>query len=131
MGDAFDVDLAASTLQANSTDVRILLRVLAGQLGGVLGSRLTVERAGGLLRRSGEMKAVQAQMGDDVFRAEIDGPSVHCTVARTSGGIRIRNEQVGMDEWLKRLLGALHAEAAHSDVARRTLEQFMTGGPSL
>jgi len=128
--DAFDLDMAAATVQSNATDVRIMLKVLAGQLAEVLGPRLVVERAGGLLRKSGEVKALELTLGDDVLRAQVEGASVRCSVAHSSGGIRIRSESVDLDAWLKRLLAALQQEAAHSEGARRALERIVIGGPS-
>ncbi len=95
--DAFDLDMAAATVQSNATDVRIMLKVLAGQLAEVLGPRLVVERAGGLLRKSGEVKALEVTLGDDVLRAQVEGASVRCSVAHSSGGIRIRSESVDLD----------------------------------
>ena len=35
-----------------------------------------------------------------------------------------------MDDWLRRLLGALQAEAAHSQTARLALENIVIGGPA-
>jgi hypothetical protein len=107
-----------------------MLKVLAGQLAEVLGPRLVVERAGGLLRKSGEVKALELTLGDDVLRAQVEGASVRCSVAHSSGGIRIRSESVDLDAWLKRLLAALQQEAAHSEGARRALERIVIGGPS-
>ena len=129
-GEAFDLDMAAATLQSNAADVHMMLRLLVRQLGDVLGKRLTVEKAGGFLRRSDDIKAVQLAMGDDVLRADVEGDAVRCTIGHSSGGIRIRSEQVGMDEWLKRLLLSLQAEARHSETARRALENIVIGGPS-
>jgi hypothetical protein len=126
--DAFDLDVAASTLQSNSTDVPMMLKLLVAQLGDVLGDRLTVERAGGFLRKSDAIKSVEIGVGADVLRADVSGASVRCTVGRSSGGIRIRTEQVSMDEWLKRLLRGLQAEAQHSEGARVALEKIVIGG---
>jgi hypothetical protein len=126
--DAFDFDLAASTLQANSTDVPMMLKLLVGQLGDVLGDRLRVERAGGLLRKSNAIKSVEIGVGPDVLRADVNGSAVRCTVGRTSGGIRIKTEQVSMDDWLKRLLRGLQDEAQHSERARMALENIVIGG---
>ena len=128
--DAFDLDMAAATVQSNATDVRIMLKVLAGQLSEVLGPRVVVERAGGLLRKSGDVKALEVALGDDVLRAQVEGPSVRCSVAHSSGGIRIRSESVDLDSWLKRLLTALQQEAAHSEGARQALERIVIGGSS-
>ena len=128
--DAFDLDMAAATVQSNATDVRIMVKVLAGQLSEVLGRRVVVERAGGLLRKSGEVKSLEVTLGDDVLRAQVEGASVRCSVAHSSGGIRIRSESVDLDTWLKRLLAALQQEAAHSEGARQALEKIVIGGTS-
>src|ERR1700694_3238736 len=126
--DSFDVDMAVAAMQSNTTDVRILLKVLVRQLADVLRTRLQVERAGGRFRKSDEIKAVQVEIIGDLLRAEVEGASVRCSIGHSSGGIRIRSEQVGMDEWLKRLLAALQAEAAHSENARQALENIVIGG---
>lgn len=123
---SFDLDMAAAMLQSNATDVHTMLKVLVTQLSDVLGKRLVVERPG-RLRRSDRITAVEITLGDDVLRAELSDGSVRCTVAHSSGNIRIRSEQVGMDEWLKRLLELLQSEAAHSERARQALESIVIG----
>jgi hypothetical protein len=128
--DAFDLDMAAAMVQSNATDVHIMLKVLAGQLSEVLGPKVVVDRAGGLLRKSEAVKALEVTLGDDVLRAQVDGASVRCSVAHSSGGIRIRTESVDLDTWLRRLLVALQEEAAHSEVARQALERIVIGGSS-
>jgi hypothetical protein len=125
---SLDLDLAAATLQADNQDVRILLKVLVGQLGPALGDRISVERAGGLFKKSDEIKSVTISMGNDVFKAVVQGHGVGCTIGHSSGGIQIRSEQTGMDQWIKRLLGAVQQEAAHSQTARLALEQIVIGG---
>lgn len=126
--DAFDFDLAAASIQSNSSDVHMMLKLLVGQLSDVLGKRLVVERAGGFLRKSDDIRAVRITMGDDLLEALVDGPNVRCTVGHSSGGIRIRSERVDMGEWLKRLLMGLEQEAAHSETARIALENIVIGG---
>lgn len=128
--EAFDLDMAAATIRANSSDLRIMLKALVTQLGDTLGERLQLSRAGGLLRKSQDLKGVQVTLGDDVFTAEIQGSSVQCAISHSSGGIRIRNERVDMDSWLKRLLKALEAEATYSDSAREALQRIVLGGTS-
>ncbi|MHB1210149.1 MAG: hypothetical protein ACYC1I_10670 [Acidimicrobiales bacterium] len=125
---SLDLNVAAATLRANSTDVHILLKALCDELAPVLDSRLKIERASGLLRRSNTITSVQIVMSNDLFEATLDGASVRCSVGHVSGGIRIRNEVVSMDGWLVKLLGALKDEAAHSDAARQALEHIVIGG---
>jgi hypothetical protein len=126
--DAFDLDMAAASLQSNSVDVPMMLKLLVNELGDVLGKRLVVERAGGLLRKSDSIRSVRINLGDDELRADLDGASVRCTIGHSSGGIRIRSAQVDMDEWIRRLLQGLQAEATHSERARQALENIVIGG---
>jgi hypothetical protein len=127
---AFDLSMAVSQLASNSTDLRIMLKLLVGQLSDALGNRIAVDRAGGRFRKSDEIKSVQITLGDDTLRADVEGPTVRCTIGHASGGIRIRSEQVGMDAWLTRLLTTLHDEASHSEQTRLALENIVIGGSS-
>ena len=129
-GDAFDLSMAVSSLQSNSTDSRIMLKLLVAQLAEVLGGRIVVERAGGRFRKSDEIRSVQITLGNDTLRADVDGPTVRCTIGHASGGIRIRSEQVAMDAWLTRLLTILHNEASHSEQTRLALENIVIGESS-
>ncbi|HVB91234.1 MAG TPA: hypothetical protein VND70_03955 [Acidimicrobiales bacterium] len=127
---AFDLSLAIAQLASNSSDLGITLKLLVAQLSDVLGNRITVERTGGRFRKSDEIKSVQIKLGDDTLRADVEGPTVRCSVGHASGGIRIRSEQVGMDGWLTRLLSTLQEEAARSEKTRLALENIVIGGSS-
>ena len=126
---ALDLSMAVAQLSADSTDLRILLKLLVTQLSGVLGDRVVVERAG-RFRKSDDIKSVRIVLGDDTLDAVVEGASVRCSIGHASGGIRIRSERVGMDVWLTRLLTALQSEAAHSEQTRLALENIVIGGQS-
>jgi hypothetical protein len=128
-GAAFDLSMAVSQLASNSTDLRIMLKLLVSQLSGVLGDRIAVERAG-RFRKSDEVKSVRITLGNDTLEAVVEGASVRCTIGHSSGGIRIRSEQVGMDVWLTQLLSTLQSEAAHSEQTRVALENMVIGEAS-
>ena len=128
LGAGFDLEVAAASLRAESDDVGFLLSLLVNQLSAALGSRLAVERRGGLLRRGqGEIRAVRIDLGGVAFEAEVVDKSLSCTIGRSSGGIRIRSEKVDLGEWLKRLLQALQTEATHSAQTRQALEGMVFG----
>jgi hypothetical protein len=129
-GDAFDLSMAVSSLQSNSTDSRIMLKLLVAQLAEVLGDRIVIERAGGRFRKSDEIKSVQITLGNDTLRADVEGATVRCSIGHASGGIRIRSEQVGMDAWLTRLLTTLAGEASASEQTRLALENIVIGESS-
>lgn len=126
--ESFDLDLAAASIVGDSHDVAVLVKVLAGHLKEAFGDRLQVERKGGLLRKSEEVRALEVPVGKDQFRAELRGTGLVCTISRSSGGIRIRSEEVGVDEWVRRLLEALQEEAQCSQKARQALESIVIGG---
>jgi hypothetical protein len=126
--DAFDLDLATTTLLADGNDIEMLLRVLVTQLSDAFGGRLVVERDGGRFKKSDKIKSLDVTLGNDAFRAEVHKGQVTSTIAHSSGGIRIRSETVRMDEWVHRLLEALRAEASHSQTARQALENIIIGG---
>jgi hypothetical protein len=128
--DSFDLELAAASLRADRADVRILVNALADQLGDALGSRLAVQRSGGLFKKSDEVRSIRITMEDDQFDADVDGTNLRCTIGHSSGGIRIRSEKVSTDQWLERLLAGLKAEAAHSQAVRQALENIVIGGSS-
>jgi hypothetical protein len=124
---AFDLSAAVSQLSSNSTDTRIMLKALVGQLAEVLGERLSVERAG-RFRKSDDIKSVRIALGDDTLEAVVDGGTVRCSVGHSSGGIRIRSQQVDMNAWLTKLLSTLQTEAADSEQTRLALEHIVIGG---
>ena len=98
--EGFDLDAAIVSLEGSGRDGKVLLKLLVEQLSEALGNRLKVERAGGFLKKSNEIKKVSVQLGDDLLEAQVDGPTIRCTVGHTSGGIRIKSEQTDMSGWL-------------------------------
>jgi hypothetical protein len=128
-GAAFDLSMAVSQLASNGTDLRIMLKLLVAQLSDALGDRISVERAG-RFRKSEDIKVVRISLGNDTLEANVEGGTVRCSIGHSSGGIRIRSEQVGMDVWLTRLLTTLQAEAANSEQTRVALENIVIGGQS-
>ncbi len=126
--DSFDLNLAAATLRSNSADVHILLKALSSALSPTLGERLQTEHAGGRFHKSDAVVRLLITMGNESFESAIEGTELHCRISHSSGGIRIRSESVGVDEWIARLLGALQLEAAHSESARQALEHIVIGG---
>jgi hypothetical protein len=123
--------MAAAALLADNKDVKMMLRVLGKTLQDAFGDRVEVSHASGGLRhhQSEEIKAVTVHLGPDEYQAQLQGGSVRCVVGRTSGGIRIRNEELPVEQWLGRLLAALQKEAVNNQSARAALQKVIIGGP--
>ncbi len=128
LDDSYDLALAASSLRASSADVHSLLKALAQQLTDALGERMSVQKAGGLFKKSDQIAALRISLSGDQFEAVVDGSRLKCTVGHISGGIKIRTETLDMEEWLLKLLEGLNLEAAHSESAQRALENIVIGG---
>lgn len=125
------MQLAAAALLADNKDVKMLLRALGKTLQDAFGDRVEVTHPpGGLLHhQSQEVKTITVHLGPDDYQAQLEGGAVHCVVGRTSGGIRIRNEELAVEQWLGRLLAALQSEAVNNQSARAALEKVIIGGP--
>jgi hypothetical protein len=126
--DPLDLELATTAILADTHDVRGLLEMLARQLSSTLGDKVTVEREGGLLRKSKEIKALRVAFGAKTFVAEVAKGSVTTAIAYESGGIRIRTDKVVMDNWLAGLLAELQGAASSNQASRMALEQIVNGG---
>ena len=127
-GDPLDLQLATTALLADSHDVRALLKLLARQLAGALGERVDVQREGGLLRRSDEVRTLKVRIGTDEFVAEVAKGQVATSIGHDSGGIRIRTEKLPADQWLSRLLQELQKEAQTNQASRMAIESLVMGG---
>jgi hypothetical protein len=129
-GGQMDMQMAAAALLADNKDVKIMLRVLGKTLQDAFGGRVEITHAsGGLLhRQSDEVKAITVHLEEDDYQAQIDGFTVHCTVGRSSGGIKIRNESLAIEKWLEHLLVALQKEAVNNQSARAALQNVIIGG---
>jgi len=124
-----DLEMSVAAVLANNTDVKMLLRVLGKSLQDSLGDRVEVRHGGGgLLHRKGdEVQAVVVRLDPDEYEADLESRGVRCTVGRSSGGIRIRNEQLPVEQWLHRLLAALQQEAAGNQAAHQALQDLVVG----
>jgi hypothetical protein len=125
-----DMQLAAAALLADNKDVKMMLRVLGKNLQDNFGDRVEIAHssAGLFHHQSEEVKSITVHLAQDDYQADLESHSVHCTVGRTSGGIRIRNEQLTVEQWLTRLLSALQDEAVHNQAASNALQNVIIGG---
>lgn len=119
------MDLLAASLRADSSDVSAFVESLAAKLEEAVPGRVRVDR-----RRSGMFgpKAVQGvavDLGDRRLELRAERGSVQTRCARLSGGIVLKNEVLGTDEWLAVLSDALAAEARRSETTRKALERLL------
>lgn len=131
----WDLEVLASELRRHSDDLSLYAGFLLSTLSAALPAELVeVERQGGLLTRlrGGDAPVVAAtvRLGDQSFtlrRSRVGAPAV-ATVRHESGGIALRTDTVGLDEWSRRLAAALGAYAERHAGAAEALRRFTLPG---
>ena len=120
-----DIDLLAASLRADGADLSTFTEALATKLTQALPGATQVRR-GGLLGR-GAVQAIAVDAGGERLELHVRRGSIETVSSRVSGGITLKTEPVGTDEWLNRLSGALAAEAQRSQITRQALERLLYG----
>jgi hypothetical protein len=127
----WDLEVLATELRRHSGDLSLYAGFLLTTLAAALPPELVeVERKSGLLGRlrGGEppVVATTVRLGDQSFvlrRERVGAPPV-ATVRHESGGIALRTDTVGLDEWSHRLAAALGAYAERHAGAAEALRRF-------
>ena len=120
-----DMDLLAASLRSDSSDLRAFVESLAAKLEEAMPGRVRVDR-----RRSGmfgpkSIRSVSVDLGDRRLELRSEGGAVQTRCARLSGGIVLKNEVLGIDEWLATLSEELATEARRSETTRKALERLL------
>ena len=118
--------MLAASLRADTTDIRVFVEALATKLEQSFPDRTQVER-GGRLFGSKQVRKLSVELGDGRYELEHSDGTVttrRCTVVR---GIALKNEELGVEEWIDDLSAELVAEADRSERGRAALEQMLKG----
>jgi hypothetical protein len=126
-GTSLDVDLLAASLRADGSDLAAYTEAFAAKLSEALPGAVTIdrERAGLFRGGRGRVRAVTVDTGTERFELRAGQAAVETFCARVSGGIVLKTEPVGPDEWLQRLSTALAAAADRSQTTRQALERLL------
>jgi hypothetical protein len=120
-----DVDLLAASLRADASDLATFTEVLAVKLSEALPGGVEIDRGREGLFGPKHVRAVAVSLDDQRFALRLDRGGVTTSCARLSGGIVLKTESVGTDEWLRRLSEALAAQAQNSQITRQALERLL------
>jgi hypothetical protein len=133
----WDLEVLATELRRHSGDLSLYAGFLLTTLTSALPAEMIeVERKGGLLGRlrgaESPVVAVTVRLGDQGFtlRRDAVGRPPQATVRHESGGIALRTETVGLDEWSRRLAAALGTYAERNAAAAEALSRFTLPGPT-
>jgi hypothetical protein len=120
-----DVDLLAASLRADSEDLGQFAEVLAVKLEGAIPAQTRIERRRSGLRGPKRVRRIEVVLPSERLELESTGGSLHASWARVSGGIVLKHETVGVQEWVEMLSRALAAEAQRSQDARLALGRLL------
>jgi hypothetical protein len=123
---AVDIDLLSASLRADASDLRAFVESLAAKLEEAVPQRVRVERRRDGMFGSKLVRGIVLDAGDRRLELAFQGGAVQTSCSRLSGGIVIKREPIGTDEWLAALGEALVAEARRSDTTRQALERLLT-----
>jgi hypothetical protein len=73
------------------------------------------------------VQSIALNAGDQRLELRTAGAGIETTSSRLSGGIVLKREQLGTDEWLAVLGGALAVQAQRSQTTRQALERLLNG----
>lgn len=126
-GDEDTFDLAAAGLRLDGADLASSVEALAAKLEQALPGQARVERRGGGLLGRGvkRVRFVRVELGTAAYLLGVDGARVEGFRERQVGGISIKREPLGADEWIAALTADLRAEAERSAHARAALEELL------
>jgi len=120
-----DVDMLAASLRADASDLGAYTEALAAKLSEALPGAVRVQRGRAGLFGPKRVQSIAVDTGAERFELRAGEATVETFCARVSGGIVLKTEPVGTDEWLQRLSVALAAAAGRSVTTRRALERLL------
>jgi hypothetical protein len=126
------LDMVTAALRADSADVAVYARVLAGSLSDALPDGwVAVERersvSDRMRGRPGEVSKVAVRLGDNLMTLSVRGGRPVAEVCREVRGVVLSRENVPLQEWATRLASALMRHAADNAEAAEALRRLVTG----
>jgi hypothetical protein len=117
-------ELIAASLRADAQDMNAFLEALAAKLSGALPDATHVDRDG--FRGRGRVRAIDVELGTHRYGLERNSTGVTCLRANAVRGIVLKNEELGLDEWIDSLSRDLAEAADASDRGRLALERMLS-----
>jgi hypothetical protein len=119
-------DLLSSSLRADSGDVGIFLQVLGKKLADALPDQVRVEFEQKRFRKSGEkIRQITVTLDELEFEIQAGGSRILATINHVVRGVRLKSEQVGVDDWIEALSKRLADAAEKSSRAREAVSRLL------
>jgi hypothetical protein len=120
-GEGFE--LVAASLRADARDLDSFLEALATKLSASLPASTSVDREG--FRGRGAVKSLSVDLGERRYGLERSSVGVTCRRANAVRGIVLKNEELGLDEWIDLLSRDLAEAAEQSERGRLALDRLL------
>ena len=114
-------ELLAASLRADARDLDAFIEALAGKLAAAFPDATRVVRGG--FRGGGRVRKIEVDLGEHQYRLESRGPKT--LRSRVVRGIVLRNDDLGLDEWIDSLARDLAETAERSERGRIALERLL------
>ena len=120
-----DLDLLAASLRADASDVSAFVEGLAAKLEQAMPSHTQVERRRAGFRGPKRVQRIVLDGEDQRLELRVSGGSIETSCSRLSGGIVLKSEHIGMEDWIGTLSEVIAAEAQRSATTRQALERLL------
>jgi hypothetical protein len=124
-----DLDELVGSLRADGSDINVFFQVFTAKLIDTIPGAVEVEREGGLFKKQHPVRRLLVRLGDDTFEAEPRQGTIACRhthdVHGVGGGLPFSRD-LGFDEWLRALVGALAQQAQTNAAASAALRSLVT-----
>ena len=122
---SLDLDLLAAALRADLNDISAFVEGLAVRLEQSLPGFVEVKRSRQGFRGPRFVSEIAVQTSEGRLELTRAGGDVRATRSRTSGGIVLKREEIGIDEWLGSLTSVAAAQAQRSERTRIALQKLV------
>jgi hypothetical protein len=119
-------DMLAASLRSDATELGSFLNVLGAKLLDALPDQVTCVREKKRFRGSDRISRVEVTLGDLRFEVEEGSARPTAMISHVVRGMRLRSDEVPLDEWIESLSRKLAEVAATSAKSRDAISGLLT-----
>ena len=122
---AFELDMLAASLRADTTNVHTFMEVIATKLEDAVPAAVSVVRVRQGFRGPKQVKEIAVEADGQRLELRRNGTAIDAMRSKLSGGIVLKRERIDIDDWLGGLIQVLGNEARRSLQTRQALERLL------
>jgi hypothetical protein len=126
LSQSMQVELFASSLRADASDLKAFMEALATKLSGSLPEQTQVVRHSSLFSREHPVRDITVTLGDYQYRITRERQGFPGTSrSKIVRGIVLKTDSIPMDQWIEELAISLTQVSMQSEQSRAALERFL------